>query len=129
MKIYAKHFFSSLAISLLLFLILPIIDSPNEIVVLIVMGTFFYCTLIQYPIIILAVLIFLLKKIDVNLNPYVVSFSLIIFTLSVSLVVYVPALTSITGINNGSTWQLWLIALMSSVSSILFIYRKKKDKK
>lgn len=129
MKKYAKHLFLSLAISLIIFLVPPIIDSPKEVVVLIVIGTLFYCSLLPYPIIILAVLILLLRKIDVKMNSYVISSSLIIYTLFVSLLVYIPKLSQMTEIDKGSTWQLWLTALMSCIFGILFIYRKKKDNK
>lgn len=130
MKVYAKHLFLSLAISLIIFLLPPIIDSPKEFVVLIVISTLFYCSLfLPYPIIILAVLILILRRIDVKMNPYVISSSLIIYTLFVSLLVYIPKLRQMAEIDNGSTWQLWLTALMSCVFCILFIYRKKKENK
>jgi hypothetical protein len=129
MKIYAKHLFLGLAISLIIFLLPPIIDSPKEAVVLVVIGTFFFCSFLPYPIIILAVLILLLKKIEVKVNPYVISSSMIIYTLFLSSLVYIPKLSQMTEIDNGSTWQLWLTALISCLFCILFIYRKKKDNK
>ena len=129
MKIYAKHLFLGLAISLIIFLLPPIYDSPKEVVALIVIGTLFFCSFLPYPIIILSVLILLLRKIEVKVNPYVISSSMIIYTLFLSLLVYIHKLSQMTEIDNGSTWQLWLTALMSCLFCILFIYRKKKDNK
>jgi hypothetical protein len=127
MKKYVIHILVGLTISFLILTIPAAIDKPREIGFLLFVATFFYGVLFKYPLIVLAILAFLLKNIEVKLNPYVISTSLVIFTIAISFLGYLMMPDLISEALDGSTRRIWIITILCCTISMLAIHRKSKS--
>ncbi len=126
MKIYLKHVASGFAISLVLFMIPLVFNKPDEIGVILLFSPVVYGIILKQPVIVVAILTLVLRKIDVKLNPYVFSSSLVIFTLVFSFLGYFFIPEILVRSIEGSRWEIWLISIISCAISVIVIYRKKK---
>ena len=125
MKPYIIHLVASGVFSFLIMMIPPILDSPDELAVLLVIGPFFYIPFLKYPAIILTLAIVLFLKMKIKFSPSFISSSIITFTILLTLLGPILKLNFMRGIKHETTWQLWLISIISCTISILFVYRIK----
>ena len=125
MKEYKKHFILGIFISLGIFLIpAAFLDpSPGDIGLLILVSPFYYGFILSYPIIVILILMFLLKKVNIILNPYVYSFSIVLYT---SIVAFLNYVLEFNIIIEGSKWKLVLLSIVCCTIVILFFLRKEK---
>lgn len=68
--------------------------------------------------------ILVLNKIDIKLSPYVVSFSMFLYTIIIVFFAYFIEVDIFTEIEEGPAWKLWLSSIISCIVSILFIGKK-----
>ena len=107
---YFKHFIISFLISLIIFGIPSLFETqPNEIILLFIVIPFFYWMILKYHILVLVLIILVLLKIEIKLSPYVVSFSMVLYTVLILLLSYLLELDIISEIEEGPAWSILLM--------------------